>query len=159
MKTYRGNITTLEPNQVFVFGANKLGFHGAGAAGFASFGEHGNAWRKYNYAAKHNGWLGKWNVKGIAEGYQEGRDGRSYAIPTVTRPGRRRSIPLRVIALSVAKFYDFARRHPEKEFLVAYSRKRGLSGYTPQEMASVFAGDIPENVVFEEGFAGLIQGA
>lgn len=147
----------LDPNQCFVFGSNRDGFHGAGAAGYASFGRHGNVWRDYDYASKPHGWLGRWNVKGIAEGYQEGREGRSYAIPTVTRPGAKRSIPLREIAASVVRFYRFARRKPDMEFLVAYSAKRGLSGYTPQEMASLFSGDVPENVVFEEGFAKLLN--
>lgn len=157
MKTYKGKIESLLPFQCMVFGANKLGFHGAGAAGFASFGVAGNVWREYNYAEKPYGWLGKWNVKGIGEGYQEGTEGRSYALPTVTKPGARRSMSLREIAASVDKFYRFARRRPDMEFLVSYSEKGGLNGYTPKEMASVFAGDIPENVLFEEGFAKLIE--
>jgi hypothetical protein len=157
-KTYSGFITSLEPNQVFVFGSNYGGFHGGGAAGFASFGKVGNHWRAEGYDRKPKGWKGKWNVKGIARGFQEGRSGCSYGIPTVTKPGARRSIPLEVIQKSVVEFYDFAKENPDMEFLVAYSAaNKNLNGYAHEEMASVFVGDIPDNVVFEEGFHQLIK--
>jgi hypothetical protein len=56
MNTYKSPKITLEENEVFVFGANsENGFHGCGSAGFASFGEFGNVWRKYDYASKPNG--------------------------------------------------------------------------------------------------------
>jgi hypothetical protein len=67
--------------------ATSRGFHGSGAAGFASFGESGNVWRKYDYDKKPVGWKGQWNVKGVAEGLQAGTKGRSYALPTVGFPG------------------------------------------------------------------------
>lgn len=157
MKTYRGLITTLEDNQVFVFGSNLSGFHGGGAAGFASFGP-GKNWRDFHYSSKPDGWKGLWNVKGCAEGFQEGLSGKSYAIPTVTEPGARRSISLEEIRKSVLKFYGFAQAHPELEFLVAYSSKgANLNGYSPQEMAIVFLRNPPlDNVIFEEGFSKLI---
>lgn len=152
MKFHNGNIETLENNQVYTFGANKLGFHGAGSAGFASFGVRGNVWREYGYGSKPNGWKGRWNIKGAGEGFQEGTEGKSYAIPTVTRAGAKRSIPLEDIKGSISKFYRFATEHPDLEFLVAYSKGRNLNGYSHEEMMSVFKGDIPENVVFEFGF-------
>ena len=157
MKTYTGMITKLADNQVFVFGSNLDGFHGAGAAGFASFGEVGNVWRKHRYAEKQVGWKGKWNVKGIGVGFQEGREGRSYAIPTVQKIGRKRSITLEEIRRSVEKLYAFARDNPDWEFLVAYSKTRMLSGYSASEIAGVFKGNIPENIVFEVGFARLVE--
>ena len=151
-KTHNGNITHLEENQVFVFGSNLGGFHGAGSAGYASFNEKGNVWRKHSYFEKPMGWKGKWNVKGASEGFQQGTEGKSYAIPTVVRPGVKRSIPLEEIKESVYKFYEFARANPHLEFLVAYSKGRNLNGYSHEEMLSVFSGDIPDNVIFEEGF-------
>ena len=66
-KTYEGFVKSLEPNQVFVFGSNLDGFHGAGSAGYASFNEGGNVWRKYNYGSLKDGTQGKWNVKGQSE--------------------------------------------------------------------------------------------
>lgn len=44
---YYGNIVKLQENDVFVMGTNEKGFHGAGAAGYASFGISGNVWRKF----------------------------------------------------------------------------------------------------------------
>ena len=161
MKTYQGHISSLKPNQVFVFGGNLQGFHGAGAAGFASFGVPGNVWRRFNYDQWPDGKQGKWNVKGVAEGLQQGTEGMSYAIPSVTRPGARRSIPLEKIRDSIAKLYAFACSRSDLEFLVAYTVSgANLNGYTPEEMASVFAlCPIPCNLVFEENFARLIERA
>ena len=159
MKKYSGKINKLQPNQVFVFGSNLDGFHGGGAAGFASFGVHGNVWRAIGYDSWTDGKKGLLNVKGVAEGFQVGEVGMSYAIPTVTRAGAKRSIPLETIKESVAKLYAYAKECDDLEFLVAYSANgRNLNGYSAEEMAGVFAQDsIPENVVFEEGFAELIE--
>jgi len=159
MRTYQGHITNLKPNQVFVYGGNLQGFSGAGAAGFASFGVPGNVWRRFNYDQWPDGKQGKWNVKGVAEGLQQGTEGKSYAIPTVTRPGARRSIPLEKIRDSIARLYTFARLNPDLEFLVAYTVSgSNLNGYTSEEMASAFAlTSIPYNMVFEENFAKLIE--
>lgn len=157
MKTYRGNISSLKENQVFVFGSNIFGFHGAGSAGFASFGIAGNHWREFEYDKKPDGWKGKWNIKGVGEGYQEGMEGKSYALPTVTKAGAKRSLSLAQIQLNISKLYDFARQHPELEFLVAQENKIGLNGYRPEEMGQAFrATEIPDNVVFEEEFAKLL---
>ena len=158
MKTYNGYITKLEPHQVFVFGSNLQGFHGAGAAGFATFGINGNVWRNFGYDRWPTGRRGLWNVKGVVEGLQEGEVGKSYAIPTIIRPGARCSIPLSKIKKSISKFYTLAQTKSEWEFLVAYTAKKSLNGYTVQEMASVFAQDpIPENVIFEKEFADIIE--
>lgn len=37
MNYYTNDITKLDNDEVFVFGANLQGFHGAGSAGFATF--------------------------------------------------------------------------------------------------------------------------
>ncbi len=96
-------------------------------------------------------------MKGVAEGFQEGRIGKSYAIPTVTRCGAKRSIPLNEIRKSVEKFYEFAHQHPEWIFYVAQDAKMGLNGYSGEEMAGVFRGGIPDNVAFYEPFGKLIE--
>lgn len=158
-KTYSGYITHLSDNQVFVFGSNRQGFHGAGAAGYASFGiAGGNHWRSFDYAKKPNGWIGNWNIKGVAKGFQQGMRGKSYAIPTVDRAGAKRSLTLVEIAENIAEMYAFAKEHPEWEFLVAQENKMGLNGYTPVEMAQAFnAVPIPDNIIFEEGFSKLLS--
>lgn len=40
-----GYIEKLKPDQVFVFGSNAAGFHGAGSAGYAMLHVYGNKWR------------------------------------------------------------------------------------------------------------------
>jgi hypothetical protein len=164
MKYYEEYITKLKEDEVFVFGSNKdFGFHGAGSAGFASFGVSGNRWREFDYANKPNGWKGKWNVKGIGEGFQEGTEGKSYAIPTVTRAGAKRSRTQTEIMFSIRKFYKFAYDHPEWNFYVAQDAKGGLNGYSGEEMANMFGniavGDIPENIYFYKPFYDLVKGA
>jgi hypothetical protein len=160
MKTYQGYITKLEDNQVFVFGSNLQGFHGAGSAGFASFGVTGNKWRQFDYAEKPSGWKGKWNVKGVGTGFQEGEEGKSYALPTVKRAGDKLSLSKTIIISNIHDLYDFASAHPDYEFFIAY-RDDGaklLNGYTVVEMAEMFSSlPIPENVIFEEEFSKLLK--
>lgn len=159
---YGESVKSLKPNEVFVFGSNKSGFHGAGAAGFASFGRRGNVWREEGYGDKPDGWKGKWNVKGVAEGLQEGIQGRSYAIPTVTRAGMKRSLGPAVIIEAIRRMYEAAREHPEWRFLMAGSEgpSQPLNGYSHGEMSQMYvkAGPIPENVIFSASYTRLIFG-
>ncbi len=154
---YEGNITELKNDEVFVFGSNGDGFHGAGAAGYASFNEVGNVWRKHDYANKPNGWLGKWNVKGKAFGPQKGTIGKSYAIPTVISAGQKRSLDPELIRRYIQKFYIFASQRPLLKFYVAQDAKPGLNGYSPDEMAAMYkSAPIPNNVYFKKEFNKLI---
>lgn len=156
-KTHNGKITELRDNQVFVFGANEDGFHGAGSAGYASFGVTGNRWREFNYASKPKGWKGKWNQKGHI-GPMLGTEGKSYGLVTVTKPGAKRSITERGMIRNIQALYGFAMARPELEFLVAQSDKGGLNGYSGKEMARFFSAlPIPPNMVFEDSFALLLQ--
>jgi hypothetical protein len=137
-KTYSGKITTLQPNQVFVFGSNPEGRHGAGAAKVAR------------------------DKFGAIYGQGEGLQGQSYALPTkdlrVKENKGLRSISVEGIVSSIKKLYDVARDNPTKDFLVSDYSGTNLSGYTGQEMADMFAsaGTIPNNIVFNENFDKLI---
>lgn len=157
INTYKSPKLTLAEDEVFVYGANKDGFSGSGAAGYATFNEFGNVWREYGYQGWPKGAKGKWNVKGVSEGPMLGAEGKSYAIPTVTRAGAKRSIPLETIKESIQTFYSFAKSRLHLKFFVAQENKTGLNGYSPQEMASIYSGEIPENVYFDEGFAKLLE--
>jgi hypothetical protein len=158
MNTYNGQITTLDKNEVFVFGSNLLGFHGAGSAGFATFNVPGNHWREYDYDEWPDGTQGCWNIKGVGWGYQIGTLGASYAIPTVTQAGKRRSMPLEKIAGHVRTFYNFARALPDWKFFVAQEDKVGYNGYAPDEMAKTWGMfRIPENVWFSDLFAPILE--
>jgi len=158
MLTHASPIEHLSQREIFVFGSNLRGFHGAGAAGFASFGVHGNRWREFGYAQRPDGWAGRWNVKGRGEGLQRGTHGWSYALPTVTSPGARRSIPASTITQSIRTLYTVARRNPSWVFVVAQGTSGGLNGYHAVELAAMFtsAGDIPCNVSFDRDFAKLL---
>lgn len=157
IKTYQSPKLTLAEDEVFVYGSNADGFSGAGAAGYATFGEFGNVWREYGYQSWPKGTKGKWNVKGQSEGPMLGTEGKSYAIPTVTRAGAKRSIPLSEIKKSIGRFYTFANSRPHLKFFVAQENKTGLNGYSPEELAEIYSGEIPENVYFDEGFASLLK--
>jgi len=160
LKTYKGIITKLLPNEVFVFGANKQGFHGAGSAGYASFGESGNVWRKNDYGNNPNGWLGMWNEKGKV-GLQRGREGLSYGLVTVTRAGAKRSISRHEFIRNIQELYACCDTLPQHKFYFAQTSKPGLNGYDPIELAEFFLsatdGYFPNNLHFEESFAQLIK--
>jgi len=158
MKCYSDYITDLKDDEVFVFTSNLDGFSGAGSAGYASFGEFGNVWRKYDYHLKENGWKGRWNVKGCAEGIQEGREGKSYAIPSVTKPRAKRSIPKKQLKQNIEKFYHYAYHNPRYKFYVAQDAKPGYNGYTVEEMVEMWAvKQPPDNVYFYEPFYTLLK--
>ena len=138
MRTYKGKITALNPNQIFVFGSNTEGRHGRGAARWA-----------HRYAGA---------VYGVAYGPM----GRSYAICTKDLNARLQpSIPPDQIVSQIRALYLYALARPKLDFLVAYSGTGvNLNGYTPTEMAHMFseAGEhgYPENVIFEERFSKLL---
>ena len=155
INTYKSPKLTLAEDEVFLFGANNQGFHAGGAAGWATSLDLNYNWRTAGYDKLPDGAKGKWNEKGKL-GPQVGTEGKSYAIPTVTQAGARRSIPLAEIKKSIDKFYTFAKSRPHLKFFVAQENKTGLNGYSPQEMASIYSGEIPENVHFDSEFAKLL---
>jgi hypothetical protein len=80
---------------------------------------------------------------GAIYGQAEGLQGQSYAINTMDG--------FEVMAEQVARFIEFAREHPELRFLVT-EIGCGIAGYTPEEVAPLFAG-VPENVVLSTSFS------
>lgn len=152
-------ITQLLEHQVFCFSSNQHGFHGAGSAGFACRGTAANTWRSDPWFQKamkapvgSTDRIGKWAVFGVARGPQKGREGKSYAIQTIVKPGLRRSTPLSEIEDQLVKLCAFARSRPHLEFLMT-PVGCGLAGWTPVEMQTTFdaamvrAGGQPVNLV------------
>ena len=134
-------IEKLEPHQVFVFGSNGQGFHGAGSAGLACRGDSRNNWRQDQWflAAMRGGDpTGKWAVYGVARGFQQGREGMSFAIQTVTRPGAKQSVSRREIYYQLVDLWDFARANPQWEILLT-PVGQGYAGWSREEMAEVWA--------------------
>lgn len=103
---------------VFVFGSNLAGRHGKGAALWA-----------YQHC-------------GAIRGQGAGRQGNSYAIPT--KSAGLVSLPLSGIAVHVGVFLRYAQDHPELQFRLT-PIGCGLAGYTPDQIAPMFA-DAPPNV-------------
>jgi len=138
-------IDYLASNQVFVFGSNATGFHGAGAAGLALRGDHRNNWRKDTWFKKamrapegSRNRVGNWAVFGVSRGFQQGESGKSYAIQTIERPGEKRSTTRKEIYFQLVELWAFIKEHPEWEFLIC-PLGEGYAGYTKAEMDEVWA--------------------
>lgn len=125
-RTSAKNITELRGDEIFVFGSNESGIHGAGAA---------------KTALK---WGARW-------GQASGLQGNTYGIPTVKKniAGK---LPLESIGRHVDTFIDFARRKQNLVFLVT-EIGCGLAGWTVKDIAPLFsvAKDI-ENIHLPKSF-------
>ncbi|KAF1702935.1 A1S_2505 family phage non-structural protein [Pseudoxanthomonas kaohsiungensis] len=115
-------------DRVFVFGSNRLGIHGAGAALFAQ---------------RHRGAL---------RGRGEGHHGQSYALPTKDTPWA--SLQLEEVARHVATFIAYARAHPELRFQVT-PVGCGLAGFSPEQVAPLFV-EAPENCDLPDEFLRVL---
>lgn len=111
MTSSPAHITHLEPNQVFVFGSNIGGRHGAGAAKQA-----------LGFGAKFG--------QGI------GLAGQTYAIPTKDR-SISRTLTVEEISPHVDRFCEVAQARPDLQFLVT-EIGCGLAGYKPKHIAPLF---------------------
>jgi hypothetical protein len=130
MKYTPENITHLEPNQIFVYGANSGGRHGAGAAKLAL----------------------RWGAK-MGE---YGLNGQTYGIPTKDK--KIQTLPLDKIQLHVNVFLSFAFSHQEYEFLVT-AIGTGLAGYHAKDIAPLFKiikTGVFDNVILPEEFYNYI---
>lgn len=121
-------ITELHPGQVFVFGSNLAGRHGAGAA----------------LAAR------KWGAK-LGKGH--GRHGQTYAIPT--KDFHLNPLSLVQIRTYVDIFLHYASSLPRETFLLT-PIGCGLAGYTPQQISPMFYG-APLNVVMPAEFSSILD--
>ena len=122
-------ITTLQPDEIFVFGSNLAGIHGAGAARQAleCFGA-------------------KWGVG-------RGMTGRSYAFPTKDEQLCTRM--LHELEEEVIMLYAVARNYPDFTFLVT-PVGCGLAGYHPSQVAPLFLNQlVPDNVRLPSEFTGV----
>ncbi len=96
--------------------------------------------------------IGKWAVYGASRGFQRGREGMSYAVETIRRPGQPRSTPLADIENQLVDLCGFATAHPELTFYMTAIGAR-FAGYSNAEMLACFqqalhrAGGAPQNFV------------
>jgi hypothetical protein len=126
------HITKLAPNEVFVFGSNRGGNHGKGAALLAA--------RKF----------------GAIRGQGNGLMGQSYGIST--KDQKLRVLSLHEIGVQVAAFLRVAIARPEFHFLVTQIGC-GLAGYSPKQIAPLFgpAAAIPSNVSLPASFIPYLK--
>lgn len=103
-------------NEIFVFGSNEAGIHGAGAALTA----------KLMYGAK--------------QGIGVGLHGRTYAIPTKDK--NIRTLPLEKIKVYVDDFLLFANENSQYRFMLT-PIGCGLAGYKTHMIAPMFANAPP----------------
>ena len=130
MKFTPENITHLEPNQIFVYGANEKGIHGAGAARLAL----------------------QWGAKMG----QYGLVGQTYGIPTKNK--KIQTLPLDKIQVHVHDFLALAFSHTEYEFLVT-KIGTGLAGIPISDIAPLFKiikTGVFDNVILPEEFYNYI---
>lgn len=116
--------------RVFVFGSNLRGIHGAGAARYAA------------------------TALGALTGVNEGRTGRSYALPTCSKPGV--PLSLREVKRHVDRFLlhaEFAKadeREYDTRFFVS-AVGCGIAGFKESEIAPLFK-DAPDNCDLPPGW-------
>lgn len=123
-------IITLEENGVFVFGSNRGGYHGAGAAL--------TAMRKF----------------GAIYGQASGLQGRSYGIPTKDR--KLNILTIDEIKPHVDRFIKFAINNPQYTFYVT-EIGTGLSRYKHKDIAPLFAMAINvDNIYLPQKFVTLL---
>ena len=106
------NITHLRENEIFVFGSNEGGRHGAGAAKLAR---------------------DKW---GAEYGNPVGLQGQTYAIPTKDKTVKF-TLSVEQIRPYVDQFIEFVKNNPQYMFLVT-EVGCGLAGHTPENIAPLF---------------------
>jgi hypothetical protein len=104
-------IKELLPHEIFVFGSNMAGRHGAGAA------KQAMTW-------------------GALYGVPSGIMGQTYGIPTKDYEIKR-SLTLMEINYFVAQFLKYTSEHQENTFLVT-KIGCGLAGYSPNQIGPLF---------------------
>jgi hypothetical protein len=119
--------------EIFVFGSNLAGRHGAGSALEAKL--------------KHGAFYGK----GV--GFQ----GNSYALPTKDK--NLKTLPLDDIRKYIEDFLYFAEENPDYTFNVV-EIGCGLAGYSPDQIAPLFVRpnvNLPRNINLPESFRKVID--
>lgn len=157
MRFWSGDtIKELKENQIFVFGSNPSGIHGAGAAKAAvEFGA------QYGVGRGLQGQTYALITKNLKAGYHEKATGITYATEGY------KSLSADQISENVKELYQCAKQHPDKFFILAYknetwpngSSKKSLNGYTSEEMFELFMndGDVPDNVILHNSFKPLAK--
>lgn len=150
-------IEKLKENEIFVFGSNPQGFHGAGGAKAAiSFGAimgQGRGLMGQSYGLV---------TKNLTAGFTEKATGILYDKDGYC------SVSKDQIKANIDELYDFANKseNVNKKFLITFqyetwpngTPKKSLNGYTSEEMFQMFVRDnIPENIVFHDSYKKKLE--
>jgi hypothetical protein len=142
-------ITSMTGNNVFVFGSNPAGIHGAGGAKAAvKFGAkygNGRGLQGNSYALV---------TKNLKAGFQEKSTGIIYE-----KQGYR-SVSPDQISDNIDELYECARQNSELKFYITYKLDdKNLNGYSGREMWSLFTlnKDVPNNMRFHNSFKNVIN--
>jgi len=149
VNTYKGKITELKPNQIFVFGSNPIGVNGnptKGTGGAA-------------LVALQNEWVSQ----GEKMDNTFSKSGKAYGLTTVTTPGGKLTLTPAEIISNISQLYQTAKDNPDKEFLIAYAGSASNinnNGYTNKQMAQMFSSlEIPSNITFSDSMSKYLLGA
>ena len=123
-------MTRSEIKNIFVFGSNLAGRHGAGSA------KEALDWHGATYGV------------GVVP------QGHAYAIPT--KDENFNVLPLSTIGKYVLEFLLYARENKDCQFNVV-EVGCGLAGYGPEDIAPLFVGKIPENVKLPKSFVKVLE--
>lgn len=115
-------------DMIFVFGSNRAGVHGAGAAKDA----------RDNHGAR--------------DGVGEGPSGKAYALPTKDRAIQ--TLSLEEIEAHIKKFLEFASLRPLDLFQITQVGT-GLAGYTKAQIAPFFV-NAPRNCYFDSEWSDIL---
>ena len=140
-------ITDLLPNQIFVFGSNPEGRHGAGAAKHAlQFGA------TYGKGRGLSGSTYALVTKNLTSGYLEPSTGIKYQ--------RIGGVSKRLLSNNIKELYECAKINIDKQFLVPYKvGGRNLNGFFTEDLITLFKRhEIPDNIVLHESVKHLIKG-
>lgn len=124
------NISSLQPNEVFVYGSNQFAKHAGGAA---------------RYASENFGALNDIAAIGLC--------GQSYGI--ITASFNEVPVTVECIQMQVGVLYEFAKLRPDLRFLVT-KIGTNLAGFTIQEIARCFLeleDGRPENIILPKEFS------
>lgn len=118
-----------QENQILVFGSHELGKHYSG----------------YAQTAVHH--------FGAIIGQGEGRQGQSYAIPTIAKDGLVLNLPF--IQAYIENFKQYAKQHTHLNFYMT-EIGCGFANYRIEQIAPLFI-DAPENIHFPMSFVPFLE--
>jgi ribA/ribD-fused uncharacterized protein len=149
-------VNSLQLNEIFVFGSNPEGRHGAGAAKAAV-----NFGAQYGQGRGLAGNTYALITKNLKAGYTEKATGITYE-----QEGPR-SVAIEQISENIRELYETARNNSDKKFLIAFtfdtwpngSDKKSLNGYTSTEIFNVFTDlpNVPTNIVFHDSYQQRLE--